>query len=282
MILIVGATGRISKAVINQLRSEGLPVRVLAPGLPNPAAFGLDVEVVTRDPASLDEWRAAFDGIEALYCTTPGGPVQLELQSRAVRVGQEVGLGRIVKISNFGAAPDSPLAQARWNWQLETQIRDSGVAHTLLRPRFLMQNFLMVFAPGIRTQGRFLAPAGDGRIPYVDLRDVAEVAVTVLKAPGHEGRTYELTGPEALSCGEIAERFSVALDRPVRFDDLAPEAGAEAFARLGLPPAMARDTATMFVTTGRTEPTSDVTTVTGRPARPLDAFISENLAAFSG
>ncbi len=282
MILIVGATGRISKAVITQLRARAIPVRVLAPGLPNPAAFGMDVEVVTREP---EDWSAIFKDVRALYCSAPGTLAQLTLQLNAIHASCGSGIERIVKISNFGAAADSPLVQARWNWQLESAVRESGVPFTILRPRFLMQNFLMVFAPGIKSRGAFCAPAGDGAIPYVDLRDVAEVAVAVLTAPGHEGRTYELTGPEALSCAAIADRFSVALERPVRFEDVPPENGPDVFAELGLPGPMALDIAAMFAAARTTEspaPTASVAEVIHKPARSLDQFISENLAAFSG
>lgn len=285
MILISGATGRISKAVIHELRSRSLPIRVLAPGLPNPKAFGLDVEVVTREPAQPDEWQEVFEDITALYCSTPGGPEQVKLQLNTLQAAKRMGIERIVKISNFGAAPDSPLAQTRLNWRIEQEILETGIPYTFLRPRFLMQNFLMVFAPGIKARSSFSAPAGEGRIPYVDLRDVAEVAVAVLTQAGHAKRTYELTGPEALTCEAVAGRFSTALNRPVHFEDAAPEAALQVFAKLGLPPQMASDIAAMFAavrTAEPQEPTAVIAEITRKPARTLDQFISENLAAFSG
>lgn len=285
MILIVGATGRISKAVIAQLRAASLPIRILAPDLPNPAAFGLDVEVVTERPSLPETWSEVCAGIQALYCSTPGAPTQLALQLEAIREAQRAGVKRIIKISNFGSAAQSDLVQARWNWQLEAAIRASGLQFTFLRPRFLMQNFLMVFAPLIKSQSAFCAPAGDGRIPYVDLRDVAEAAVAVLTEPGHESRTYELTGPEALSCEALASRFSAALNRTVRFEDVGPEEGPRVFSRLGLPGPMANDIAAMYLAArskGTEDPTTAIPEITGKPARSLDLFLSENLAAFSG
>lgn len=283
MILVFGATGRISTEVIGHLRALGHPHRIMAPGIPNPAMFGLEAEVVTQVPASPEAWSEAFRGVTALLLANPGNPGQLELQRMAVQEAKRAGVGRIVKISNLGAAPDSPLAQARWNWQLERAIQEAGVPFTILRPRFLLQNFLIVFAPGIKTEGTFYAPAGDTRIPYVDLRDVAEATVAALTEDGHANRVYELTGPEALSCAELAERFSEALSRPVRFQDVTPDEGKRMLAGMGLPGQVAVDVVAMFQAARSSEapePIAVVTEITRRPPRSFDQFLTEHLAAF--
>jgi len=283
MILVFGATGRISTEVIALLRAHAHPHRIMAPGIPNPAMFGLDSEVVTAVPISPEAWAEAFAGVSALFLSNPGNPAQLELQRKAVEEAKRAGVRRIVKISNLGASLDSQMVQARWNWQLEQDIAASGIPYTILRPRFLLQNFLIVFAPGIKSDGTFFAPAGDTRIPYVDLRDVAEASLAVLTEAGHENRTYEITGPEALSCQDLAHRFSQALERPVRFEDVTPEEGTRLFARLGLPGQVAMDVVAMFAAARaaeRPDASSVVTPITHKPARSFDQFVAENLAAF--
>jgi uncharacterized protein YbjT (DUF2867 family) len=96
----------------------------------------------------------------------------------------------------------------------EGAIRSSGLAFTFLRPNLFMQG-LLGFRDSIVREGRFYAAAGDARISAVDVRDIAAVAAEALTGPGHEGRTYDLTGPEALTHAEMADRISAALGRPI-------------------------------------------------------------------
>ncbi len=82
---------------------------------------------------------------------------------------------------------------------------------------------LLNFRSTIISQNAIYAAAGDGRVSVVDVRDIAEVAFAALTQSGHEGKSYELTGPQALTHAEVAEQLSIVLDRPIRFVNISPE-----------------------------------------------------------
>src|SRR5262249_58936284 len=87
---------------------------------------------------------------------------------------------------------------------VEDAIRASGMAYTFRRPTLFMQG-LLVFREPIVAEGKFFAPAGDAKISVIDVRDIAAVAAAALTEPGHEGRTYDLTGPQALTHTQMAD-----------------------------------------------------------------------------
>ena len=90
----------------------------------------------------------------------------------------------------------------------------------VLRPNSFLQNVLTYFAPSIRAQGAFYGAMGNARTSYVDVRDIAAVAAKALRSSEHDGKTYELNGPEALTCAEVAERISRHAGIAARYVDL--------------------------------------------------------------
>ncbi len=156
------------------------------------------------------------------------------------------------------------------------------MAHTFLRPNLFMQG-LLNFAPTIATQGAFYAAAGDAKVSVVDVRDIADAAVAALTVPGHEGRTYELTGPQALTHAEMASTVSEALGRPVRFVDIAPEVMRDSLARLGFPDWQADGLIEDYAHYRRGEAagiTTGVRDATGNEPRSFDRFAADYAAAF--
>ena len=122
----------------------------------------------------------------------------------------------------------------RYHAVVEAALQASGLAYTLLRPNLYMQG-LLNFRSTIATQNAFYVAAGDAKVSMVDVRDNADVAVAALTEPGHEGKTYELTGPQALTHAEVAQGLSKALGRQVSFVDIPPEAMRDAFFGFGMP-----------------------------------------------
>jgi uncharacterized protein YbjT (DUF2867 family) len=134
------------------------------------------------------------------------------------------GVQRIVYVSFFGASPTAIFTLGRDHWATEEHLRSVGVAHTILR-----DNIYADFTPHfIGTDGSIRGPAGDGRVAVVAQADIAEVAVAVLTSNGaYDGRTLNLTGPEALTMNEIAAILSDHLGRTVSY---IPETIDEAYA----------------------------------------------------
>jgi uncharacterized protein YbjT (DUF2867 family) len=188
----------------------------------------------------------------------------------------------IVYLSQLHASPDSPLRFLRYHAAVEEALRESGMSYTNLRPNLYMQGLLMI-GKSIASEGRFFAPAGDARVSVVDVRDVASVAVAALTHTGHEGKTYDLTGPEALTHGEMAAQLSQALDRPVTFVDLPEPVFREGLRGLHMPDWQADGLIEDYAHYRRGEATSissSVEEATGQPPRTFRQFARDNKAAF--
>jgi uncharacterized protein YbjT (DUF2867 family) len=190
----------------------------------------------------------------------------------------------IVKLSGLGTAPDSPLRSGRWHAQTERHIADAGLTWTYLHPPFFMQNLLRSAAT-IAAQGVLVASMQTGKIAMVDARDVAAVAVAALTSDGHVGKTYTITGPEALSFQEIAQKLAAATGRPVTYRDVPLATVRQEMVAAGLPVWLVEvrmEFATALRGSYAAAVTDTVQVVTGQPARTFDAFAREHVALFTG
>jgi len=223
VILISGATGRIGRPLVHALSTAGAAVRAMTR---DPASvvgvIGPGVEIVEADlgaPATLD---AALQGIEKAFLLPPASMRQVRLESNFVDAARRAGVRQLVKLSMLSADPKSPGPLLQWHGMAEKRVEGSGMEFTHLRPNFFMQNMLW-FARSIREIDTFCLPMDDARVAIVDARDVAEAAAAVLLGSGHEGRTYRLTGPEALSFEEVASLLSRAVGRTIAYKPISPE-----------------------------------------------------------
>ncbi|WP_035841457.1 NAD(P)H-binding protein [Kitasatospora azatica] len=228
MILVTGATGTVGREVARQLAARG-PVRVLVRDPGRLAVTGPQLETVRgsyADGAALDR---ALTGVTAAFLVTnhPSEPDD----ERFVRAARAAGLGHLVKLSAFAVgdptATDFITRRQRANEQL---IRDSGLRWTFLRPRAFMANAL-AWAGTVRAEGVVRAQHGGAPQAVIDPRDLAEVAVRVLTEPGHQGRSYQLTGPEPISAREQTALLGSALGRPLRFEELTEQQAREQLTR---------------------------------------------------
>jgi uncharacterized protein YbjT (DUF2867 family) len=246
MILVTGATGRTGRALVEQLMKMRAPVRALVRDRAKAvdlAAAG--VEVAVADLGQPKTLAPVLSGVRAAYLVTAADPQQVMLHSNFILAAKLAGVRHIVRHSVRGADSGSPVKLARWHAASQKELESSGVAWTHLQPVYNMQNFLR-FAPTIQSQGAFFAPMRDARLSMVDARDVADVAAAVLTGSGHEGQTYIITGPEALTFADAARQLSRSLGTPVRYVDLALEAAHGAFLQMGMPEWYADDLAALY------------------------------------
>ena len=284
-ILITDGTDVLGRALLAVLTAEDRPVRVLvrspeeARGL---AAAGAEpVEGDVRTPAVLDR---ALRTVEDVVLLSPPTPDQVVVHGSVIEAAERTGRPiRLLPVLMMGALPpDAPVQLARWHAVTGAQIRSSGLAATTLRPQLLMQHLLRA-AAGIRADGVICGAFGPARLPHVDARDVAAAVWTVLTTPGHEGRSYVLTGPQALSYAELTTIVAEEVGRPVRYVDMAVEAYHEYLVGGGTPHWWADNLAALarLLRTGQVWPvTSTVAELTGRPARTLRQFVREHAATF--
>lgn len=140
--------------------------------------------------------------MEKLFFVGFAGSTFAQLSKNLVEAAKVAGVRHFVKLSAYGAdfAPEFYIAKS--HRESEEAIEATGIAFTHLRPNVFMQNFSNYYGPMIRSEGKLYLAHGDGRVSFIDVRDVATVAVEVLTRPGHEGQSYTLTGSEALSYNE--------------------------------------------------------------------------------
>ena len=235
-ILLTGATGTIGSELTKILIRQGVPFRALVRSLPAAAALqgqpGVELVVGDLDdPASLAPGLA---GVERAFLLTNSTERAEQQQLNFVQHARQAGVRQVVKLSQWAADRHSPVRFLRYHAAVEEAIRASGLAYTFLRPNLFMQG-LLGFRESIVHQGRFFAAIGDARVSVVDIRDIAAAAAATLTEPGHEGRTYNLTGPAALTHAEMASQLAQALGKPVVFQDIPAEAMREALLGVGFP-----------------------------------------------
>jgi uncharacterized protein YbjT (DUF2867 family) len=283
MLLVVGATGTVGRHVVAGLARRGVPVRALVRSAAKAATIaGPGVEPVIGDLADPPSLVAALAGVRGAFLLSPLHPEQAELQGAFVEAARRAGGVHVVKLSGLGTAPDSPVRAGRLHARTERQIEASGLPFTHLRPLFFMQNLLTLAADVART-GVVTAPLGAGRIAMIDARDVAEVAVAVLTAPGHAGRAYTLTGPDALGLPDIAHALAAATGRPTSARDETLEAWRRRLLAAGASEWHADlrvEFWRLLSAGGAAGVTDTVGAVTGRPPRTVAAFVREHAAAF--
>jgi uncharacterized protein YbjT (DUF2867 family) len=235
MILITGATGTTGQEVGRQIAVTGQTVRALVRNPEKAITLKeLGIEVVSGDldqPETLDK---AFEGIDRAFLLPANTLRQVEQETNFIEAAKRADVKHLVKYSARGSALDAAAQVARWHAQTEKLVEESGIAYTHIRPIFFMQNFLG-FAQSIATDGTFALPLGDAKVAITDIRDIAAVVVAALTEPGHEGKTYSPTGPEALSMTEVAETLSSVLGKPVTYIPETPENFKAGLVQLGLP-----------------------------------------------
>jgi uncharacterized protein YbjT (DUF2867 family) len=236
MILVTGATGNLSFEVARQLAQARVPFR----GLVHSAQKGAAVEQLGGqavvgdfdDAASLDR---ALEGVDKAFLLTPPEEPQSQWERNFVDAALRAGLGHLVYLSMRDAVPDSPTRLARSHAYTELYVREVGLPFTFLRPNSWMDNTL-AFIPTIVRQGVFFSAIGDAPVSHVAVSDIAASSVAALTGDGHEGKTYDLTGPEALTFWQISDILSIAIGRPVIHIGIPAEASKQYMLAAGLPP----------------------------------------------
>jgi NAD(P)H dehydrogenase (quinone) len=217
MIVVSGASGRLGKRVAQRLDGR---VRLL---YRDPAKVPPGVEAAVAQYGDAEAMRRALDGAETvLMVSAAETPDRVDRHRSFVDAAVAAGIRHLVYTSFAGAAPDATFTLARDHWHTEQHIRRSGLAFTVLRDN-LYADFLPMM---VGEDGVIRGPAGDGRAAVVAQDDIADAAAAVLRdPPPHVARTYDLTGPAAVSLAEAAEIIAAATGRAVRYHaETLPEA----------------------------------------------------------
>ncbi|MCF6473717.1 NmrA family transcriptional regulator [Nonomuraea sp. MG754425] len=261
-ILVLGGTGKTGRRIADRLTALGLPVRA--------GSRSADPAFDWQDRGT---WEAALDGVTSVYLSYypdlafPGAYDDIKAFTELAVRG---GVRKLVLLSGRG----EPEAEAS-----ERTVQESGAEWTVVRCSWFMQNFTEHFLLGPVLDGVIALPAADVPEPFVDVDDIADVAVAALTEDGHAGRLYELTGPRLLTFADVAAELSEATGRPISFVRVTPEEYVGAAVAEGLPEEEALGLAALFteILDGRNARVADgVRQALGRPARDFADFARAN------
>jgi uncharacterized protein YbjT (DUF2867 family) len=191
------------------------------------------VEIVEGDMARSDSLGAALDGVDRVLMISAPLMDMVETQTAFIDAAKAAGVRHVIKFSGLDARPDSTFPFGLMHKEIEEYLERSGLAWTHLRPTGFMQEYLRE-APSIINDGAFYLALGDVRLNPIDLVDVAKVAFLLLRDGGHEGARIAITGPEALTMAEIADRISRAIGKTVRYVAVSPAARRQALIAHGI------------------------------------------------
>jgi uncharacterized protein YbjT (DUF2867 family) len=263
-ILVLGATGKTGRRVLERLNARGVPTRAGSRSAEPPF-----------DWEDRSTWAPALEGVGSVYVSyypdlaLPGA---VEAVGSLAELAVRSGVPRLVLLAGRG----EPEAE-----EAEQAVRDSGAELTVVRSTWFAQNFSEDYMVEGVLSGEVALPAGDTPEPFVDADDIADVAVAALTEPGHEGRLYELTGPRLLTFADAVREIAAAAGRDVRFQPISIEQFTAALAQQDVPDDMVELLAYLFteVLDGRNAHLTDgVQRALGRPPRDFGAYARETAA----
>lgn len=224
-------------------------------------------------------------GTTRLFLLTGNRPGFGQTQIKIIEKAKEAGVKHIVKLSALGASPKTKSGLAKEHYDVEQALEDSGISFTILRPHAFMQNWLDDVAETIRKERKIYAAIADGKVPYIDARDIAAVAAeTLLHPEKHSGKYYVLTSGKAITFYELADAISQAIGEKVEYHALSMEEMRTRMEKQGINDKMIDSylaLASYQKAGGPTAQTSDdVQDILGRSPRNVKMFASDYKEAF--
>lgn len=232
-ITVLGATGKVGSQVIQYFSDAGIPCNALTRDL----SRSVPLPFVNWVEGDLEgDLQGILAGTQQLFLNTGVTEKMFDTQRNIIDVAKQNGVTHIVKLSTPSASPDSKDKVGRVHWEIEEYLKNSGISWNSLQPQSFMQNWLGELAKSVRHERRIYAMAGDGKKAFIDARDIAEVAFTLLTDPKeHINKILPLSGPALINYYEVANAISQAIGETVTYIPQTPEEGKERMQKAGYP-----------------------------------------------
>lgn len=281
-VLVIGATGKAGVDVVRALRDKGVDVNA-ATRAPDKATklSRLGATPVAFDYDDQETWTGALQGVERVFLSArPADAAPEEVIIPFLDRVRESGIQRVAFMTAMGVDANEELGLRK----AERYLEGLGISHTFIRPNWFHQNFnLGMFRDTITKMGGIFVPAEDGKVSFVDTRDIAAVAATVLTEDGHGGKAYTLTGPEALSFGDAATILGEVVGKDLRYTSVSEADARGTMSQVGYQPVQVEFMLGLFAVIRQgwaAAVTFDVKDVTGNEAISLRRFASEHADAW--
>ncbi len=284
MILLTGATGKTGSAVAKQLAANNIPFRVLVRDPDKAAALkDLGAEIAVGDMADAEAVNKALSGIEKAVLIMANGEHQLTMEKQFTDCAVAAGVKHLVKLSSMESEPGTTKPIPKMHVDSEDYIRASGLAWTMIRPTFFTQNFL-ASARTINGSNEIVMALGNAVVAPTDLRDVAEIIRLVLTDDAHLNKSYDMTGPEAMTLSEAAEKFSKVLGREIRYVAQPVEEFGKILTQIGFAEWRVKAVCDEFRLLGERasmHTTDTIRQILGRDPTSLEQFIKDHLEVYT-
>ena len=274
-ILVLGSTGHVGAPLVAELVAAKEQVKAAS----RPRTKVAGAEATAFDYADQSSYHAAFQDVDRVFVLMPGGYTNaLGLLEPVVRAAAARKV-KVVLQTAIGVEADEKIPYR----QVELALMRSGVPFVILRPNWFADNFHTFWLDGIK-RGTIALPAGDGRSSFIDVKDVASSAAAALTTDRFDGKSFNLTGPEALSYYDAAAVLSKVAGRKIVYTPVDDEMFIEQATAAGLPRDYAVYLTPIFlpVRQGWTAGvTNDVQTLTGIPPRSFEQYAADHAAVFA-
>ena len=292
-ILVTGATGTVGSELVKQLTSSPSSL---------PSSSDIKVRGAIHSPNKVEEFRKnnrnteivvmdfnkpqtvaeALNSVDKLFWLTLPRPNMDEASTDLITEAKKNGVKQIVKLSVFQFVGSI----GRWHKHEEKIIEESGIPYTFLRAGAFMQNFISFFGQTIKNQNAFYLPAGDGKVSFVDVRDIAAVAVKLLteNRPSHENTAFGITGQEALSYSQAAEILSKATGKKISYIDIPQEEAIKSMKGFGMEDWLIADLiefSNIIKAGNASQITDTIEQFLGRKATSFEQFAREHINSFN-
>lgn len=237
-ITVFGATGKIGKELLTFLSQANIPTIAVTRDKSKviPLPF---IDWVEADMADKKTLNSTMENSKAVFLASSVNQNFTAEQNNVIEIAKVCGVQHIVKISSPGADKNSQHFIARPNGEVEEFLKASGISFTIIQPNSFMQNWLGYFSETVKRERKIYEATGEGKKPFIDTRDIAEVAFKILTNPAsHYNKTYLLTGGLAVSYGHIAEAISNAIREKVEYISLSNDEAKQRMEQKGMPQMM--------------------------------------------
>lgn len=273
-ILVTGATGNIGTHLVKELKATD---HQLFEATTQPKEHGVNNKVYV-DYNHTESLVSAFENIDTLFLLFPMVEQMTDFAKNAVAAAQQAGVDTIVRSSGAGADSKAGFKMPKTQGTIDDIITESGIPYVITQPASFMQNFVNFFAQDVKNGALYL-PVGDGKMGWIDVRDIARVNAAILNDPApYVNSKIAITGPENLSYGQAVRHISEAIGKEVQFVDVPEEAANQAMKEMGMPDFAIEMTASLnqIIKAGYAQGFSTtVKDITGRPPVSFKQFVAD-------
>ena len=273
-ILVTGATGNIGKEIVKSLKEKGANFVAVA----NDKKID-GVKTVSADYADITSLEKAMEGVSTLFMVLPNHPEMVKWGQNIIEAAKKTGVKHVVRSSGSLADINSPLSIRQLLAKTDQDLIESGINYTITSPSFFMENFINFFAADYKN-GAIYQPAGEGKVSWTNVKDIAAVNVEVLLSPEkYMGQNLTVTGSESFDYSEAVKRMNAITGKESKYIAVSDEAATEAMKGMQFPDFVIELMISLnqCIVQGFGEETTNVIEeVTGRKPILFDQFVEDN------